>query len=319
MLQIIIALIFTYLLLSLLATTLNELLAAWRGWRGYYLEEALKRLLEYDDSEEIFKKFEQNPLYQQLLKHKAPLRVSRAPSYLSAKSFTAMLFNTVKQKKAAVEQVDEIIEGIPEGSRLREVLEQLRDEGNATVEQFRKRLEDWYEEVMERARGWYKRHMQFITFLVGLSIAIVFNADTFQIYTHLSTHASDLEKVVAAAKLFEQENQTLPQAAKGDSEALKAQLNQLINQDIKGVVNPLGLGWNYGGDPVADDSFKEWIYRILGWLVTALAISLGAPFWFDLLRKLVRMNSSGGLPTTIQPKTEVVINTGTQPPATPTQ
>ena len=36
---------------------------------------------------------------------------------------------------------------------------------------------------------------------------------------------------------------------------------------------------------------------ILGFFVTALAISLGAPFWFDLLRKLVNIRSAGNKPS----------------------
>jgi len=36
--------------------------------------------------------------------------------------------------------------------------------------------------------------------------------------------------------------------------------------------------------------------RILGWLVTALALSLGAPFWFDLLNKFIVVRS------TVKPK-----------------
>lgn len=32
---------------------------------------------------------------------------------------------------------------------------------------------------------------------------------------------------------------------------------------------------------------------VLGWLITALAVSLGAPFWFDLLNKIVRLRSTG--------------------------
>ena len=32
---------------------------------------------------------------------------------------------------------------------------------------------------------------------------------------------------------------------------------------------------------------------LLGWLITALAVKLGAPFWFDLLSTLVKMRASG--------------------------
>jgi hypothetical protein len=35
---------------------------------------------------------------------------------------------------------------------------------------------------------------------------------------------------------------------------------------------------------------------VLGWLVTALALSLGAPFWFDMLNKFMVVRS------TIKPK-----------------
>ena len=38
---------------------------------------------------------------------------------------------------------------------------------------------------------------------------------------------------------------------------------------------------------------NRWPMKIVGLLVTALAISLGAPFWFDLLGKLVNMRSTG--------------------------
>ena len=32
---------------------------------------------------------------------------------------------------------------------------------------------------------------------------------------------------------------------------------------------------------------QAWFIRFLGWLITALAVSLGAPFWFDLLNKFI--------------------------------
>ena len=50
MLEVIIGLIFTYLLLSLLVTTINELMASWRAWRGYFFEEGLKKILEWKEN-----------------------------------------------------------------------------------------------------------------------------------------------------------------------------------------------------------------------------------------------------------------------------
>ena len=41
---------------------------------------------------------------------------------------------------------------------------------------------------------------------------------------------------------------------------------------------------------------KNNCYSLFGWLLTALAISLGASFWFDLLSKLVKIRTAGPKP-----------------------
>lgn len=41
-----------------------------------------------------------------------------------------------------------------------------------------------------------------------------------------------------------------------------------------------------------DGKWWPFVSRILGWIATAIAISMGAPFWFDLLNKIVSLRSS---------------------------
>jgi hypothetical protein len=36
--------------------------------------------------------------------------------------------------------------------------------------------------------------------------------------------------------------------------------------------------------------------KLAGWIITAAAVSQGAPFWFDLLQKLVNMRLAGKKP-----------------------
>jgi hypothetical protein len=50
---------------------------------------------------------------------------------------------------------------------------------------------------------------------------------------------------------------------------------------------------------------------MLGFMITALALSLGAPFWFDLLRKLVSIRTGGVKP---EEKPQTASNTGDAPP-----
>lgn len=92
---------------------------------------------------------------------------------------------------------------------------------------------------------------------------------------------------------------------------LKTQLDQLA----------LPIGWTSPGDAGKDNSeFREWVgwprsswskeqykswidkwritirFHFLGWLVTAVAASLGAPFWFDMLNKVISIRSAGRSP-----------------------
>jgi len=297
MLEVIIGMVFIYLLLSLLATTLNELTAAWRGWRGFYMEEALKKILNYAEDPKLFEKFTGSAFFNQLRKHKTLLRVSRAPSYLSSSTFASIFFKVLKNKDQSIQKVEDFIATLPEDSKLREILNQLKEESGEKLEDFKKRVETWYEEVMERACGWYKRHMQVVTLLMGLGIAVFFNADTFKIYEQLSTNPEETLKIVAQASQFIEHyppSDSIKTSQSADVEAIKAQLNSLVNQDIENAKNPLGLGWE--NEVVESGSFSYWGMKIMGWLVTALAISLGAPFWFDLLKKMIRMRGSGYLP-----------------------
>ena len=65
-------------------------------------------------------------------------------------------------------------------------------------------------------------------------------------------------------------------------------------------------GWTPG-----DKHFGEWAWawartvrdHVLGWLLTALEASLGAPFWFDVLKKIITVRSAGRAPEERKPST----------------
>ena len=50
----------------------------------------------------------------------------------------------------------------------------------------------------------------------------------------------------------------------------------------------VSLGW---ATPAMNSNCWEWFSRIAGWLLTIAAVSLGAPFWFDLLNKAINPRS----------------------------
>lgn len=57
--------------------------------------------------------------------------------------------------------------------------------------------------------------------------------------------------------------------------------------------------WVERSDPKVFDSWSETraqLSIVLGWILTALLVMLGGPFWFDLLTRLVALRGSGAKP-----------------------
>jgi hypothetical protein len=54
------------------------------------------------------------------------------------------------------------------------------------------------------------------------------------------------------------------------------------------------VGWTAQALKAPD--LEAWIMRIVGWVVTIIAVSIGAPFWFDVLNKFVNLRSAGRSP-----------------------
>ena len=113
-----------------------------------------------------------------------------------------------------------------------------------------------------------------------------------------------------------------PSSAKSGVSSDDADLKHALDKvkDVKTELDqlPLPLGWQPGPkqkkDKAAWDNLsyreqaKAWADYILplipgafpGWLITALAVSLGAPFWFDALKLLVNVRAAGPKPARSQ-------------------
>lgn len=293
-LTVVLGVIFVLLMLSLFATSIMELLAAMLRLRGRNLRMTLKNLLidEKKGSSGVYEAFITNPLYKQL-SFKYGRGVSNPPSYIDTDSFRTILFDIILGEDGLESQLKSKIDGL-ENEEMRRILKQLIRDADGKIDVFKKRIGEWYDSIMDRASGYYKRMTQKILILVGIVMAVVLNADTLALYRSLETNPETLEKVVAAAEAVAQ-NESVDDLVQTDLEYELA-LEQL--RQIKGEVDelrsPLGMGWQ--NINLAEMTVYNWAVKVLGWIITAIAISLGAPFWFDLLRKIVNLRSSGEKP-----------------------
>ena len=53
------------------------------------------------------------------------------------------------------------------------------------------------------------------------------------------------------------------------------------------MLDELGASIGWG------QAITNWPNKIIGWLLSALAFSLGAPFWFQIINKFINLQSAG--------------------------
>jgi hypothetical protein len=297
MLQVIIGIVFVLLLFSLLASTIMEIISGTLALRGKNLLRAIENMLgdKTDD-------FVRHPFYKQLTTNtKRRAGAVGLPSYLKNSSFSGILLDLLNDENG--EDWAAKINNMPEG-QLKKLLLYLYRQSGGEMTAFKKKVEEWFDEVMDRSSGVYKRMSQLWLFLIGLGLGIVFNADVFTIYHNLSVNSALSDYIANSATTFLEKNPTLPYTPVpapnptpttpvNDSlrvETAKLQMDKLLKEEFAAIKSPLGLGWS----SVSWEQLNPmwWLFKIVGWLTTALAISLGAPFWFEALRKLVSMRSS---------------------------
>jgi transcriptional regulator GlxA family with amidase domain len=133
---------------------------------------------------------------------------------------------------------------------------------------------------MGRVSGFYKRKVQLAVLAYAILITAALNLDSVAFATRLWT--DDLVRSAAVAAAERQQQEQDPSATR-------------LLEEVKELNLP--LGWS-AADPlrVPPSGLAGWLLKLLGLAVTVLALSLGAPFWFDLLSRVARLRSTGPPP-----------------------
>ena len=212
----------------------------------------------------------------------------------------AMVLMVPKELPTVRQTVDRLVQGLPTlPSNLAAPIEAwLRAEGTK-VESLQTKLEGWFDEKMDRLSGWYKRKTQAILLLIGLGLAMFLNVDSLLIARTLWGDGTLRAGVVATADDLVRSGASLcPDDTQVESGA--KQLECL--KDQIGALDGLNLpmwwpsGHDLATDPRGFSGIDGFLTKAFGLLLTAAAVSLGAPFWFDLLNKFVNLRATGRPP-----------------------
>ncbi len=317
-LDVAIGLVFVFLVVSLICSAIRELAEAWFKTRAVYLEQGLRQLLHDATGAHLVNALYNHPsvygLYQgeydpATVTSRGAFATTNLPTYIPAGNFAVAMFDLVARGLDAKDggtadahssriTVDNLRSGIakigvpPVQRALLSALDMAEDD----LDRARANVEAWYNASMDRVSGWYKRRTQAVLFALGLLTAVAVNANAVTIARYLYHDQGARAALVASAT-----------GTARDSAALRAKLGDVVAQ-LDTLDLPLGwqAGWaagvvgarqHFGGGPASPRASitatpADVALAIVGWLLTACAVSFGAPFWFDLLNKFMVIRST---------------------------
>lgn len=156
------------------------------------------------------------------------------------------------------------------------------------ISQLNREVESWFDRSMERASGVYRRNARSVGFLIGFGMAIVLNADSLHMLERFANDPTIRQAITQSAEQFVVDN---PDTVVAET---MGELQTSVDEALQSLPIPIGYQ-----DIVIEQQLEaeaRWPFpiprRFVGWLITGIAISMGAGFWFNLLKKIVGAKSS---------------------------
>jgi hypothetical protein len=290
-LDIAIALMLMYLVLSLIGTVINECIATKLRLRAATLESALHELIDH--------KVLRDDFYNHGLVDgtKDALNGDHV-SYMAGDTFALALLSSLNPAKPipGFADVKTAIESLPD-CNIRDVLLAHLAAADNNLDKLRTGIATYFDNAMDRVSGLYKRYLKWISLGVGFLIVVFLNADTIAVGRALWNDSSLRDQIVQDAGKFVSAGQQA--AAGGDAALSDSRVATEIN-NMETVIRPLPIGWPAPDFPNQTTSLQQafvwFVIKFFGLAMTALAVSLGAPFWFDMLSKFMNIRGAGTKP-----------------------
>ena len=315
-LEIAIGLAFVYLACSLVCSVIKEAISRLWNMRA---KDLYKKLLDLLKNPALVDELFKHPLIKgvtgRTLLDKVLKRES-IPAFIEPKVLAAALSDVINRHAKEL-NVDldgtvtklydktEITDSDKKENILRIILDSFMSTTGSLQEQiirFGKKFETWFDDAMKSMSVWYKRKAKLIVFFIALVLCTAINVDTIMITKTLYQDDAVRQSIVQAAEMFSETQQTHTDTGTESVDPVN-EVKEAVKEvkELKERLEKLGLpiGWNYDvsqeEDPRGKPEGAGWLYKILGILLSSLAVSQGAPFWVDVVRRLIGLRK-GSVP-----------------------
>lgn len=209
---------------------------------------------------------------------------------ISSKTLVDALFDLEGTAATQKEKIKKVIEMLPKAFtsldgksvpfETRANLLKMVDDDFYSFDQWREKLETWFGNVMDQSAQQFKAKARQYVVLFSLFVAIGLGVDTIDIAQRVWHDAS-------YAKQFD--NQAALILNSTDEANKQEKLDKLYSRldDLQVINIPFWVQPATGAQTAPAGSYDNWLLmRILGLILTGLAVSQGSSFWYDIIRQV---------------------------------
>jgi hypothetical protein len=284
-LDVFIGLVTIYIVLALTVSALTEIITRLVGLRSIGLKSGIRSILQDPNVKGLTdetKRFWNSGII------KSATDGDPSPNSLDALTFaTATLVTAGLDLSHNVGQAKTMIANAPIDSHLKDVLTGLADRSLSRGTTLHDELAQHFDATMEKIGRWYRHWTQGIAFVLAVVFTVYVNANTLDLLHQLTAHP---ESRLELAKI--QSSQLTDPTDRARAISNLKDLDAIITSD------------SLNGQTLRPEFTKDPFRTIVGLLITILAVSLGAPFWFDVLSRISPKASGADRPpssVSIQP------------------
>jgi hypothetical protein len=310
-LEVVISLVVVYFLMSTLVSFCNELIAMVVNSRGKILYKSLQNLLDEskeDDDSFISKIYKSKFVNHLSSKFSIANKINKKPSYIGTENFASALIDEIQKgvgKKSYARDFDELkkkIEALKDSfikTKLQEIITELEETQQASITAIKKKISEWYDSYMLTVTEVYKNYVRFWIFGISFFITFAMNIDSLVLIEYFYENKEKREVMISFAENVGKDDYKINDSLTGDArvEEIK-KLKKVVVDDFnafdlpygwkKGMSNTLQYEKKVLNNPTKDSSFK----KIIGLFLTTISLTLGAPFWYQLMVNLLALRKS---------------------------
>jgi len=149
------------------------------------------------------------------------------------------------------------------------------------------RFQRWFGSAQDRAEQWFQIHARVVTITAAILVTVLLQLDTVEIYDKLRDQPKLVEALVKSAPgVLEQGGAVTAEGATASQETRAKAFGNLTEQMKTAGFEIVPPGWFARW---RTESGTWWFNHFFGLLLTAGLLTLGAPFWFNLLKNLMSL------------------------------